>query len=470
MKPAVSILALVFFAALVSTACCTAPPSHTATIIVRGFDQNGASSTGMFGVDVADADMAALAATIGLPMGDVSPDAPNQAAYCDYYGTQHPPYYTQADIDELNAVTTLYGGGIPRYALIVAKFAREVMRRSGAQQVNLLAVSMGGLVSRWIVEKDVGGLVSAGKVARWIPIEGVVCGNWIASQGSEDLREFIRDEFDLATVDIDHMHYDWVTANLHNPRNESANPLLGLIQIHYWIPSDDDYHSYALSLASEKPNDGVVLLADTFLHNLPPQCLYLGRRGTRSCIHATHESSKDHMGIRAGIAADLFGRRRVTITLSGVVVRDAKDSSGNGEYVFGLRVYSPQASAQYGITSPIHQLRARDANVQYFSLPEQTSSPINLQWFDDMVLPGETSLVLQTDVTEVDYDLLYDITENPLTAYQDMKNGVLTVSTTANGTYQVITEDWGGDVVVSIMDYPAFDPPPSSVAEWQTYE
>lgn len=138
-----------YIAVLVAVVCgsrggAVEAPSQVPTVVVRGFDQSGASRTGMFGVDLHNDAATDLAATLGLPTSDVSPFARNQVAYTDYYGTQYPPYYNQQDIDELTSVTAAYGGGVPRYALIIAKFVREVMARTGAKQVNLLRQALGG--------------------------------------------------------------------------------------------------------------------------------------------------------------------------------------------------------------------------------------------------------------------------------------------------------------------------------------
>lgn len=458
---------------LPSRALSVAPPSRTATIVVRGFDKDGASSHGTFGTDVASPTVRELAATVGLPTADVAPFAPNQVAYANYYGDSPPPYYTPRDVAELTSVTAAYGGGIPRYALITAKYAREVMRRSGAQQINLLGVSMGALVSRWIVEKDVEGLVSRGKIARWIAVEGVVGGNWIASQGDASLRNFLQDNLDLDPIDLEHMSYDWLRAHLHDPPQEADNPLLGAIPIHIWIPSDDNVNGYALTFASGKPNDGVQLLRDTFFHALTPASKYLGLFPTRSCVHATHESSKQHRGLRAGIAADLFGRRRVTIQLAEVLVQNAHERSslGQGEYVFGVSVYSPRAQTLYGISEPIHEYRYDDTNVPYVRLPAQTTSSLGLVWFDDMILPDEDQLVLETHVVELDYDWLYGVTEDPTDPYDPLDDTRLTISTQAGGAYWLETRDWRGRVTVSIVDYPAYEAEPSAASEeWRLYE
>lgn len=462
-------------AAVVSTSLpvsATAPPSHTATIVVRGFDKNGASSHGVFGADVHEETVTELAATVGLPTADVAPYAPNQVAYANYYGDTPPPYYTAQDLADLAAVTATYGGGIPRYALITAKYAKEVMRRSGAQQVNLFGVSMGGLVSRWMIEKDVEGLVSSGKIARWIVVEGVVGGNWIASEGGSSLRDFMSETLDLDPIDLQHMTYSWIDTYLFNPHNEANNTLLGLIPIHIWIPSDDNYHSYALTLASQKPNDGVQLLRDTFFHAMSAQSKYLGLAPTRSCVHATHESSKDHKGLRAGIAADLFGRRRVTVKLSQVLIKNAKERSslGQGEYVFGVSVYSPRAQQVYGITEPVHEYRYDDTNFPYYRLPALTTSTLEAVWFDDMILPEETQLLLVTNTKEIDYDLLYGINEDITNAYDDLADTSFAISTLQAGSYYFETADWQGLVNVTLTDYPSFDAPPSGVKDWELYE
>lgn len=446
-------------------------PSQTPTIVVRGFDQSGASATGTFGIDEHNDSASELAATLGLPTSDISPYARNQVAYTNFYGTQYPPYYTAQDIADITSATTQYGGGVPRYALIIAKFSREVMRRSGAKQVNLFAPSFGALVSRWLIEKDVGGLASSGQIARWMPVEGVVCGNWVATQGGQSLSDLLKNTYDLDPIDLQHMNYSWIEANIHNPNDASTSPFLGQFETHIWAPSDDSLNNHALTLASQKPNDGVQLLRDEFFHSLAPASEYLGQFPTLSSIHATHESSKQHLGFRAGLAADLFGRRRVKIVLSDAYVLNNHESSGqgNGEFVFGVKVTSPRAQTAYGITDPIHELSAGDRNLSYFSFADHTTTTINLTWFDDMILPGEDHLVLSTQVKEIDYDLVYGISENIFNPDQSMTDTVLSVSALSAGSYAVSTADWRGTVTVTLTDYPAFAPEPTAASGWEKY-
>ena len=129
-------------------------PAVTATIFVHGFAANGASRTGTYGEDVPLAPEAAdLIALAGLPALGSEPPPPNVVASTTYYGDAAPGYYSGSDIEDIRAITALHGGGVPRYAHIVAKYARHLLERTGAQQVNFVSGSFGdwrsSTRSRW---------------------------------------------------------------------------------------------------------------------------------------------------------------------------------------------------------------------------------------------------------------------------------------------------------------------------------
>ena len=143
----------------------THDPNVTVTIFVHGFSSDGASSEGVFGIDDTDPLLITMGQMAGLPAfdGSTPPSAPNVIAATRYYGDTPPPYYSAQDHAELAAVTAAWGGGYPRYALIVAKYARDLMERTGAQQVNFVSASGGTLVTRWLIEKDSDGLAGDGQ-------------------------------------------------------------------------------------------------------------------------------------------------------------------------------------------------------------------------------------------------------------------------------------------------------------------
>src|SRR5207245_252756 len=82
----------------------------------------GASSTAPFGVDRIDPISQTVATLAGLPTGDVAPLAPNQLTSLEFYGAVPPPYYGPQDLADVAGAPR----GAPRYARVVAKFAREV--------------------------------------------------------------------------------------------------------------------------------------------------------------------------------------------------------------------------------------------------------------------------------------------------------------------------------------------------------
>jgi len=446
----------------------TAPPEQVATVVVHGFDPDGASGVGLFGADSSSDYISTMAGILGLPISLADPLARNQVAYTTYYGDTYPAYYTQQDKDEIVAA----GQGVPRYALIVAKYAEHVMQRSGAKQVNLLAVSFGGLISRYMIEKDLEGLASSGKIARWISIEGVVAGNWAATNGGQALKDYISQNYGTPMIDLEHMTYQWVEDNLHNPRTSSASPFFGEFPVHFWQACNDDANNKVLTGLSRKANDGVVLIEDAIFQTLPAGSKYLGLMPTVSAINATHEGTKSNTGIRAGIAAQLFGRKRVTITLTEVHIFESYETGflGQGEYVFGARIFSPKANELYGITTNINVRRADNNSLDYLRLPVGSTVHPGLIWFDDMILPGETELRVESIVEEVDNNLIYGIAEvfSSDDIHQAMKNVTQVISTVTPATYTLTTDDWTGEITVSITDYPPFEDD-SSVGDWDLY-
>jgi len=179
-------LFLLLFLSLAATWLGASPydPNKTVTVYVHGFDPHGYRQSGIYGEDTQEDFFADIPSYLGLPTTAYAEDLnkSNLFAATTYYGDTPPEYYTAQDIADIDAVTQQYGGGIPRYALIVAKYAKHLMQRTGAQQVNFVSGSMGSLVVRWLIEKDLEALASTQKIARWLSVEGVVNGNYAASK------------------------------------------------------------------------------------------------------------------------------------------------------------------------------------------------------------------------------------------------------------------------------------------------
>lgn len=443
----------------------THDPAVTATVYVHGFDPEGASHQGIYGDDLFEPLLDELAGLVSLPTINEPGGAflPNVVAATTYYGDTPPAYYTPEDIAEIDAVTAQWGGGIPRYALIVAKYARYVMDRSGAQQVNFASASMGSFVTRWLIENDSDGLAAEGKIARWLTLEGVVCGNWAASH---DELVWLWDVFGTPTIDVYQMDYGWVEANLHSPRTEADNLYYSEILVGQTGSTDDSALGGALTgvmllYGDFQPNDGVVSLYDTYFHTMTEQSRFMGRPPTMSYNHVNHYELVDFQGAWAQIATFITERRRVTITMTRVQVTDIHEPDlpfwdwTPAEIVVQSRVYSPEVLARWGISDPLSERHIDGASSpirEYFNNGEEQF--LSHIIFDDFVLATETSLEIDLWAEEIDFDVRYGVTEPLGGDYEDLGAGSITVPITQPGAYVFSAADWNCDIAVGVFDYP----------------
>lgn len=445
-------------------------PDYVATIVFDGIDSAGPTESGVFGVDEPNELVDIMCDILETESGFTNPTRPDQVALASYYGDTYPSYYSQSDKNDVQNVTNVYGGGMPRYAMIMAKFCVRVMERSGAKQVNVAGVSMGSLVARWMIENDYEGLASSGKIARFVTIEGALCGNWACSQ-SDSITDLLEDDYDLETIDIQHMNYTWVEDNLHNPRTEMGESVYGNMIIVQWASTDPDMYSEALTIASGEPNDGICLYEDAYFHTYQPGTLYMNMPPTLSHAFATHQTIKEHMGIRAGLAAGMKSTKRVKITLVSAEVTDLPEPSffDEGEVVFGCSVISPQANVRFGITEPVNRIDHLGRTIEPVEMDVDESVTVNKVLFNDFILPGETVLNLVFNVQEIDFDYVYDIVENPFDENQEIESGSIQVPVTTNGQYSHSTDEWGGQIKVEVYEYPAFITPSAQLCSWCFY-
>ena len=457
---------ILLFVLFISSLFATHDPNLTVTIFVHGFDPDGAEMEGVFGDDLWDESMNLFADFVGLP-NIIEPGSefiPNVVTSTTYYGDTPPDYYSQSDINDVNQITAIWGGGVPRYAMIVAKYAKFVIERSGAEQVNFFSGSFGSYVTRWLIEKDIENLASDGKIARWQSAEGVVCGNWAAS--NEDLTS-LWDDFGTPPIDVDHMHYDWCNTNMHNPRIEADNPLFGNILIGFLGTTEDSPNDHMLTdamlLAGEpQANDGVVALADSYFHTVTSQSQYLNQLPTISQFHRNHYDLAESEAVMTQVANFLTGRIRVSVTITRVQVNDINEPNdpwwdfAPAEIVFQTRANSPLLISD-GIDEPLSLIHREGINapVRYFDEDGETQYFEQII-YDDFLDVDETTIEIELWADEIDWDEYYDIIEE--IGYNDpideMDGGNISVSVTGNGTYYFETNDWNCDITVEVVEYP----------------
>ena len=463
---ALRVLSFCVLAGIAARAESSHNPARTATVFVHGFDPSGAAQSGVFGADEVDPLLEQAAALLGLPTtgqpGGL--ERANVVTTTRYYGDTPPPYYEGADLADLNAVTLAWGGGVPRYALIVAKYARHVLEVSGADQINIMSASFGSLIARWLIEKDVEHLASQGRIARWLSVEGVLAGNWAASQ--EDLVG-LSELVQAPTIDVEHMGYDWVEAHLHAPRREADSAWYASILLGQVGSTEDRLHERALTAAmlsrgAYQPNDGLQGLWDARFATVTDRARFLGRPPTWSVFHDTHFSLQENQAAWAQAVLFLTQSRRVTVTLRAATVHDLHEPSSRfldlrpAEVVFQSRVRSPALAARWGITDAISELTL-EGGAPPLRRFERAGDRVEFDQivFDDFVLAEETVLDLELWAEEIDLELRYGVTETFFEPYfQFLAGGFVQVSVLHNGAYSFVASDWQGDLEVRVFDYP----------------
>jgi hypothetical protein len=420
------------------------------------------------------------AALFGMPTTSAPGGAfqPNVLAVTNYYGDTPPSYYSASDRDAVAAVTAQWGGGVPRYALIVARYAQYVMERSGAEQVNFVSASFGSLITRWLIEKDLCGLASSGKIARWMSAEGVLCGNWAASHG--DLVD-LWGRLGASTLDIHQMDYSWVETNLHAPRRQADSPYYGQILIGEIGSTNDVSGGEALSdfmLASNDfmPNDGTQALPDAVFEEVTSRSRLLGLPPTLSTYHVDHLALADERVAWLQVAAFLVQRRRVTVTLTQTQVTDVHEPHAwywnwmPAEVVFETKVFSPLAAERWGIDAPLSELGEAGAAAPLRRFDTQGATErIDQLVYDGFVFDAEQDLRIDLAAKEIDYDIRYGVAETVQQPFDDdLGSTSVRVSVRTPGTYNIHTPSWNGTLEVRVTDYPfalptdaiPFDTPP----------
>ena len=425
----------------------------TVTVYVHGFDTQGYRQNGVYG----DEKVEPLFANSDYFLGD------HLIASVGYYGDTPPEYYTQQDIDDIDAVTKQYGGGIPRYAMIVAKFTKHLLVRTGAKQVNFISGSMGSLVTRWLIEKDVEGLASEKKIARWLSIEGVVNGNYAAS---ESLLFKLYDSVEDVSIDIKHMKYNWVTNAFGSPRAVGKSPYYKDILLGFETSTDDHPKEGLLTKllllhGQFWPNDGYQISRDTYFSSVLPEYRFMNESPTHTYLHQTHLGVKDSHALWAEVVNFLSSNKRVRITLRNVKVDDIKEKNKwyykklPAEVIFESRVYSPALNLFFGMDDPVSE-RLYDGGVPpivKYKKKRQTKT-VDQVLFDDFVTPYERAMTIQINAKEIDGDLRYKVYESIRDRrYANIGSSEFSVPLVP-GVYPFKGDKFSGDVVVEVIEYP----------------
>lgn len=417
--------------------------SSTAVMIyVHGFDNAGWTYTGPYGDDSGIDDVTdgvnQIAAFTGRPTGLNNPTAPNQVTGATYYGTQAPAWYTTQDIAEDNA---LAGTSVPQYALRMAKFIKHVITRSGATSAILLSGSFGTEISRYMIEHNLCNLASDQLISRWMPIVGVMQGNWAASSINYDLLGPIFGED--PSPDIDCMQYGWVSSNI-SANTTMNSAYFGPIIINQFVATADG-DGYITALCNQ-PNDGTNNVSDCkFSGYTTAAALHAATDGTLQMpglayYPTVHTGIVDHPGMWAGVVSAAENNIRVTITMTSFYSKTNGDLFGDSEWIFTANTTSPMANTLWGVTNPMCELNADDGVSIKLELKKGQTRYPNWVVYDMIIPPGETQLNFAFRGYEIDwYNKFYDEYEIGSTKDMGWTSAVLTANTptftVSNGNY-----------------------------------
>ena len=438
-------------------------PQKTITFFVHGYHKEGSEHHGIFGEAVINDMLVKLRHYTRWPILTESNtgDFGHALASCWYYGDTPPSYYSAEDIREIEKITTEFGGGIPRYAAILGKFIDHMMQKSHADKANIVSVSMGSLVTRWLIEKDISHLASSKKIARWLSLEGVIAGNYAASA---DRIVDLTETFDPQSIDVAQMRYDWIEKHLHTPAFEAASPYYGDIMSGFESSTDDHLNSGGLSLLTKlnggyRPNDGTQLVEDTYFRSILPQSKYRGLPPMHLFFHENHFSLEQNDGAYTSIVAFLEGTRRLRITLVEAQVDDIHEGRTlffnfrPAEVVFASRIYSPLAARKWQVRNAIDERALKSGILPIHKYDHdhqnQTFSQI---LFDSLVLPEEENLTLDLHAYEIDYDERYHMQELTGHRDEDLGGAEITLPLRA-GIYDIAGKNWSGKVLVERLTY-----------------
>ena len=439
-------------------------PNETVTIYIHGFDSKGYRESGVFGSDVVEPFFDEIPTYLGLPTTAKIEDLNKSNVFTSttYYGDLAPSYYSDVDLTELDDVTNKYGGGIPRYALIVAKYAKHMMQRTGAKQVNFVSGSMGSLVIRWLIEKNIGELASNKQIARWFSIEGVINGNYAASKS---LLFKIYNEVEDVSIDIKQMKYKWIEKNLSNPRSVGSSPYYKDILVGFETSTDDSAKEGVLTKimlthGQFEPNDGYQIAKDTKMDILAPY-RFLGESPTQSYINETHLGIKKNPILWVEISNFLTSNKRVRVTIQDFKVNNIQEKNRwymkklPAEVVVESTLFSPSLKLQLGIDKAINEqlYNAGVPKIIEYKKNNQTKV-INQIIYDDFVLPLEDSLNVELTVKEIDGDLRYKVYESLKDRDYDYIGNTNFSVALKNGIYPFSSNSFSGNVKVEVIDYP----------------
>jgi len=367
---------------------------------------------------------------IDRPCGNTAQGAlaPNQFLKVNYYGAIPADWLTPDQIAEIEAYPGQTGNyGLHRYALIVAKLLRKRLEMSGATHINVACHSMGCLVTRYIIERNIENLAAERRFVRWFTSAGVIAGARLARLYDNITVQELGTAFGIGQSDFIHMNPDFVQDEVcwwDHKLWEGNNPLLSGMIIHHMCATDPRI-AEALNIAlldlnnpGDEPNDGIMYTMDEFFHSQADGVAFQAADGSgapasNSFYYIDHMSLPKTKAAGVLATANLFHNRRVRISLKELHLKKDRESHGlfdgeNGTPPADIIIesavrYNPYIKQTYGQDILIHEQLLAHRSPEMFNQLEGTTIPWDKTIFMAPVFDEMTSLWLDLRLLEVDW-------------------------------------------------------------------
>jgi hypothetical protein len=441
-------------------------PDRTVTIYIHGYSGTGMEVDAPVGREMFTDDIEPLQEILDIPSAAEDSTAANQVAAVEYMGNRLPnPDDSYIDWDDYWELYDLFPpqgeGGIPLYAAVSAKFLRHVIERSGADAANLLGVSFGGAVTRYLMANDVDGVCSDGLITRWITLEGGVNGVWITQNpAAQPILELLGED----TIEIKHMSYHWMRRHVDpgqpgpnfrwSPPNWGTSASYRNTMIHHEISTDWSLNGGLIRKLGHLTNDGVICAGDAALEHVVDEYAWNNQQPTVQYLHAMHVPAdplpdhtglEEHPGAWESLAGVMTGNRRVTLRLTQATAHKIHEGplQGKGELVFELQVYSRLAADLRDVTMPIDNRNMRDGCAPMRRVARGETRQLDEVLLDQQLMDDEEVLDAVVTVRELDWSDLrnYRVFESLLHPNRIMAEESIVLDLSAPGPIQVSTDE-----------------------------
>jgi len=411
------------------------------TLYIHGYDQIGYQRDGVFGQDSYDRSIQSIInfSNYSTTSNYKKEGDENIIAIATYYGDKAPSYWDERDLDEYESMEV----GIPRYSLIMAKYAKHMLEETNSTKLNIVSVSMGSLIARYMIEKDLEHLASDKIIKKWISFEGVVSGNIGASD--KDLVSLAKQK----APEVRQMSYNWIEREFGTLRS-SQSPYMRDIDKAFESSTNDHLNNQIITFLTGEANDGVQAVRDTYFRDDDsyPHTYY----------YQTHMSLSNTTAPWAYAAIFLNSSKRVKITLDEVSLNDLHEdrlffkSILPAEVVFETYVYSPKAMQKFHFNYPIDERVLKSHYLKIFKYKRKyQSKELGLKIFDSIVLEDEKSLKLKITPYELDNEPFYGVYEFTGHGSHESLGSVEFEVPLESGTYPIQTDEWSGSVSVEVL-------------------